>query len=76
MIKTNIVQCYSPTNDNTDGTKEEFCNQLHDIHFGDNNVKGDFNGEIGSNNQGYENVMGLMSNNGEQFLMRVLQISL
>ena len=30
-IKINIVQCYAPTNDKTDETKEEFHNQLHDI---------------------------------------------
>ena len=83
----NIVQCYAPTNDKTDETKEEFYNQLHDIMFynqlhdimsdlGDKNVNvimGDFNAKIGSDNQGYENVMGVhglgvMNDNGERFV--------
>ena len=59
------MQCYAPTNDKTDETKEEFYNQLHDImsNLGDKNVNvimGDFNAKIGSDNQGYENVMGCM----------------
>ena len=74
----NIVQCYAPTNDKTDETKEEFYNQLHDImsNLGDKNfnvITGDFNAKIGSDNQGYENVMGVhglgvMNDNGERFV--------
>ena len=74
----NIVKCYAPTNDKTDETKEEFYNQLHDImsNLGDKNVNvimGDFNAKIGSDNQGYENVMGVhglgvMNDNGERFV--------
>ena len=74
----NIVQCYAPTNDKTDETKEEFYNQLHDImsNLGDKNVNlimGDFNANIGSDNQRYENVMGVnglgvMNDNGERFV--------
>ena len=62
----NIVQCYAPTNDMSDETKEELYNQLHDImsNLGDNNVNvimGDFNAKmIRSDNQWYENVMGCM----------------
>ena len=77
-IKMNIVKCYAPTNDKTDETKEEFYNQLHDImsNLGDKNVNvimGDFNAKIGSDNQGYENVMGVhglgvMNDNEERFV--------
>ena len=73
----NIVQCYAPTNDKTDETKDEFYNQLLDImsNLGDKNINlimGDFNAKIGSDNQGYENVMGVhglgvMNDNREQF---------
>ena len=77
-IKMNIVQCYAPTNDKTDETKDEFYNQLLDImsNLGDKNINlimGDFNAKIGSDNQGYENVMGVhglgvMNDNGERFV--------
>ena len=77
-IKMNIVQCYAPTNDQTDETKDEFYNQLIDImsNLGDkkiNLIKGDFNAKIGSDNQVYENVMGVhglgvMNDNGERFV--------
>ena len=76
-----IVQCYAPTNDKTDETKEEFYNQLQPVHdimrnLGDKNVNvimGDFNENIGSDNQGYENVvwvhvLGVMNDNGERFV--------
>ena len=80
-IKMNIVQCYAPTNDKTDETKEEFYNQLHGImsNLGDKNVNvimGDFNAKMGSDNQGYENVMGVhgvgvMNDNGERFVKQI-----
>ena len=58
------MQCYAPTNDTTDETKEELYNQLHYFmsNLGGKNVKlitGDFNAKVGSDNQGYENVMGV-----------------
>ena len=39
-IKINIVQCYAPTNDKTDATKDELYNQLHDTmsNLGDKSV--------------------------------------
>ena len=74
----NIVQCYAPTNDKTDETKDEFYNQLLDImsNLGNTNINlimADFNENIGSDNQGYENVigvhgLGVMNDNGERFV--------
>ena len=76
--KDNNEHSAVPTNDKTDETKEEFYNQLHDImsNLGDTNVNlimGDLNAKIGSDNQGYEKVMGVhglgvMNDNGERFV--------
>ena len=78
MIKLNIVYGYAPIHEKTDETKEELYNQLHDImsSLGDKNINlimGDFNAKIGSDNQWYENVMGVhglgvMNDNGERFV--------
>ena len=66
--------------------RKELYNQLHDImsNFGDKNVKlimGDFNAKIGSDNQGYDNVMGCKGSvswttMGSCLLLHVLQIVL
>ena len=72
------MQNYARTNDNTDQTKYDFYNQLLDImsNLGDKNINlimGDFNANIGSDNQGYENVMGVnglgvMNDSGVRFV--------
>ena len=72
------MQNYARTNDKTDQTKYDFYNQLLDImsNLGDKNINlimGDFNANIGSDNQGYENVMGVnglgvMNDSGVRFV--------
>ena len=76
-IQLNIIQCYAPTNAKDEGTKEDFYNKLQtvldkmkkkDVTI----LMGDFNAYIGSNNRGYEEVMGThgigeMNENGEMF---------
>ena len=76
-IQLNIIQCYAPTNDKDEGTKEDFYNKLQTVL--DNMTEKDitipvvdFNEKIGSNNRGYEEVMGThgiveMRENGEMF---------
>ena len=72
-IQLNIIQCYAPTNDKDEGTKEDFYNKLQKMK--EKNVTilmGDFNAKIGSNNRGYEEVMGThgigeMNENCEMF---------
>ena len=76
-IQLNIIQCYAPTNDNDEGTKEDFYNKLQTVldKMKEKDVTilmGDFNAKIGSNNRGYEEVMGthgigVMNENGEMF---------
>ena len=76
-IQLNIIQCYAPTNDTDEGTKEDFYNKLQTV-LGKMKEKdvtilmGDYNAKIGSNNRGYEEVMGThgigeMKENGEMF---------
>ena len=81
-IQLNIIQCYAPTNDKDEGKKEkekkeDFYNKLQTVldKMKEKDVTilmGDFNAKIGSNNRGYEEVMGThgigeMNENGEMF---------
>ena len=76
-IKLNIIQGYAPTNDTEEAVKEDFYERLQATL---DKVKerevtilmGDFNAKVGSNNTGYESVMGKhglgqMNENGEMF---------
>lgn len=71
-IKLNVIQCYAPTNDAED-EKDDFYHQLQDVLDRDMTVlMGDVNAEIGSDNTGYKEVMGVhglgqMNDNGERF---------
>ena len=76
-IQLNIIQCYAPTNDKDEGTKEDFYNKLQtfldkmkekDVTI----LMRDFNAKIGSNNRVYDEVMGThgigeINENGEMF---------
>ena len=79
-ISLNIIQCYAPTNGAEDNIKEEFYQLLEettrkcsskDITI----LMGDLNAKVGSDNTGYEQVMGRhglgeMNENGELFANR------
>ena len=76
-INMGVIQCYAPTNDGDEQDKEEFYSRLLTI-IQDRParnviiVMGDFNVKIGSDNRGYEGVMGKqglgeMNDNGERF---------
>ncbi|KAK7103731.1 hypothetical protein V1264_018575 [Littorina saxatilis] len=77
-IKMHVVQCYAPTNDNEDEEKDHFYSRLQRIleTYPDKDVTilmGDVNAKIGSDNTGYERVMGthalgVMNENGERFV--------
>ena len=76
-IRLNIIQCYAPTNDAEEERKEELYQQLQAVidrgAAKDMTIlMGDFNGKIGSDNTGYEDIMGThglgqMNENGEHF---------
>ena len=73
-----IIQCYAPTNDNSDERKDEFYDQLqtevekaprHDLLV----VMGDLNAKVGDDNTDYERVMGkhgvgTRNDNGERLV--------
>ena len=76
-IKINIVQCYAPTNDSEEEDKDQFYSRLQEILgiFPKKDITilmGDLNAKIGSDNTGYEHIMGIhapgiMNENGERF---------
>jgi flagellum-specific peptidoglycan hydrolase FlgJ len=76
-IKVNIVQIYAPTNEASDEDKEEFYSRLQGVMeklpAKDVNIlMGDANAKVGSDNTGFEEVMGRhgigeMNDNGERF---------
>ncbi|KAJ8356884.1 hypothetical protein SKAU_G00196780 [Synaphobranchus kaupii] len=76
-IKLNIIQCYAPTNDAEDEKKDDFYHQLQTVldRRGAKDITilmRDLNAKIGSDNTGYEEIMGKhglgqMNENGERF---------
>ena len=76
-IKMNVIQCYAPTNNHEDEQKDNFYLQLEgvlsELKDKDMNIlTGDFNAKVGTDNTGYEEIMGKhglgdMNENGERF---------
>ena len=73
----NVIQCYAPTNDLGEESKDQFNDRLQAdqdnlINKDVNVLMGDFNAKMGPDNRGYEEVMGQhalgeMKLNGERF---------
>ena len=76
-ININIIQCYAPTNDSDEEIKDGFYDRLQTIiqKYSERDitiVMGDLNAKIGSDNRGYERIIGKhglgeMNENGERF---------
>ena len=72
-----VIQCYAPTKDHEEESKDQFYDRLQAdqdnlINKDVNVLMGDFNEKMGSDNRGYEEVMGQhalreMKMNGERF---------
>ena len=77
-VNITIIQCYAPTNESDEESKEDFYNQLqretekaprHDLLV----VMGDLNAKVGTDSTGYERVMGkhgigTRNDNGERLV--------
>ncbi|VDP05549.1 unnamed protein product [Schistosoma margrebowiei] len=62
-ILMNIIQCYAPTNDSNDDTKDQFYERLQSViekcpRKDLTILMGDLNAKVGIDNTGYEDIMG------------------